>query len=214
MNKASAGGVAAIVLAGGRSARFGRDKRVVLFDGEPLFHRPLRAVSSVADEIVLVIAPGEPDPPLPGDVSVPIRIARDRLAHAGPLAGLLAGLEAAPEAKVALVVGADMPWLEPAVLRLLVDAVGSTAPNGPDSWILDVEVPIAQSLPLAGRARPLRLAALALLQRGERSLRGLLLATGAGRVPSATWRGLDPGGRTILDIDRPGDLGRGRSGSG
>jgi molybdopterin-guanine dinucleotide biosynthesis protein A len=199
----SGGRVAAIVLAGGRSERFGRDKRLVLVDGEPLLHRSLRAVSSIAGEIVLVIAPGETDPVLPPDVAAPVRIVHDRLAHTGPLAGLLTGLEAASEAPFAIAVGADMPWLEPAVLRLLLDAVRA---DGPDAWILDSGDSVVQSLPLAGRAEPLRLAARALLQRGDRSLRGLLLATGAGRIPEATWRALDPDGRTVRDIDRPEDL--------
>jgi molybdopterin-guanine dinucleotide biosynthesis protein A len=197
------GRVAGIVLAGGRATRFGRDKRFVLIDGEPLFHRPLRAVAAVVDLLVLVIGPKEPSPALPADLGQAVHIAHDRLAYAGPLAGLLTGLEAAPESELTVVVGADMPSLEPAVLRLLLRA----AEGGPAAWTLEGPNPaIVGPLPLAGRTAALTTAARALLERSERSLRTLVLATGAGRVPAGDWRALDPTGRTLRDIDRPEDL--------
>jgi len=197
------GRVAGIVLAGGRATRFGRDKRFVLVDGEPLVHRSLRAVAAAVDRLVLVIGPNEPSPTLPADLWRVVTITRDRLAYAGPLAGLLTGLEAALDSELAVVVGADMPSLEPAVLRLLLRA----AESGPDAWTLEGPDPaIVGPLPLAGRTTALTAAARALLARGERSLRGLVLATGAGRVLAAEWRALDPAGLTLRDIDRPEDL--------
>jgi len=197
------GRVAGIVLAGGRSTRFGRDKRFVLVDGEPLLHRSLRAVAAAVDRLVLVISPNEPSPALPVDLGRAVTLTRDRLAYAGPLAGLLTGLEAALDSELAVVVGADMPSLEPAVLRLLLRA----AEGGPDAWTLEGPDPaIVGPLPLAGRTTALTAAACALLERGERSLRGLVLATGAGRVLAAEWRALDPAGLTLRDIDRPEDL--------
>jgi len=195
--------VAGIVLAGGRATRFGRDKRFVLVDGEPLLHRSLRAVAAAVDVLVLVVGPNEPPPALPADLGRAVNVARDRLAYAGPLAGLLTGLEAAPDSELAVVVGADMPSLDPAVLRLLLRA----AEGGPDAWTLEGPDPaIVGPLPLAGRTPALAEAARALLQRGERSLRGLVLATGAGRVQATEWRALDPAGATLRDIDRPEDL--------
>jgi molybdopterin-guanine dinucleotide biosynthesis protein A len=197
------GRVAGIVLAGGRATRFGRDKRFVLVDGEPLVHRSLRAVAAAVDRLVLVIGPNEPSPTLPADLGRVVTITRDRLAYAGPLAGLLTGLEAAPDSELAVVVGADMPSLEPAVLRLLLRA----AEGGPDAWTLEGPDPaIVGPLPLAGRTTALMAAARALLERGERSLRGLVLVTRAGRVLAAEWRALDPAGATLRDIDRPEDL--------
>ena len=203
MNAVQRRRVAGVVLAGGRSARFGQDKLDALLDGEPLLAHALRAVAEVADEVVLVIGPDGAWPDAPPDLGSPVRVVRDRLAYAGPLAGLLSGLEAAPESEVAVVVGGDMPSLQPAVLRLMLRA----ATAGPDAWTLEGPDPaIVGPLPLAGRTEPLSLAARALLQRGERSLRGLVLATGAGRIPAAEWRALDPTGATLRDIDRPEDL--------
>ena len=195
--------VAGIVLAGGRATRFGRDKRFVLVDGEPLLHRSLRAVAAAVDVLVLVVGPNEPPPVLPVDLGQAVTVTHDRLAYAGPLAGLLTGLEAAPDSELAVVVGADMPSLEPAVLRLLL----KTAEGGPDAWTLEGPDPaIVGPLPLAGRTQALAAAARGLLERGERSLRGLVLVTGAGRVEATEWRALDPAGATLRDIDRPEDM--------
>lgn len=194
--------IAGIVLAGGRSVRFGADKRAALLDGEPLLVRAMRGVAAVAREVVVVVGPDDVAPEPPSGLTVPVRVAHDRIAGAGPLAGLLAGLEAAAS-DVVLVVGGDMPWLDARVLRLMARAA---ARPGPDAWILEGPDALAQTLPLAGRRVPLLAATRVLLGMGERSLRGLLTGAGAGRIKATSWRRLDPDGRTIRDIDRPDDL--------
>jgi molybdopterin-guanine dinucleotide biosynthesis protein A len=93
-----------IVLAGGTSSRFGADKLAVEVDGRPLLHHAIRAVASVVDEVVVVIALDGADPRLPADVEVSVRVARDAEAGLGPLAGRAAGLGGA-RAPLALVVG-------------------------------------------------------------------------------------------------------------
>ena len=192
---------AAIVLAGGRSARFGRDKRRELVDGRTLLDRVLNAVASVSDVTVLVLAPGETTPSVLPDV----RVAHDQLGFAGPLAGLAVGLGAADDADAVLVVGADMPSLQPAVLRLLLDR--ALEPSGPDAWTLEGPDPnIVGPLPLAGRSSALRTVATRLLEVGERSLRSLVRELDAGRIPATDWRPLDPEALTLRDVDRPEDL--------
>lgn len=188
-------GVTAIVLAGGRSSRFGSDKLVAEVDGRPLLHHPIAAVAGLAAEIVIVVAPGS-DPPLPAGA----RLIRDPLPFGGPLVGLAAALESVTE-PVAIVVGGDMPSLVPAVLQRLVDRIG------PDLRAVTLEVPgRVQPLPVALAVEPARTAAREVLASGGRSLRDLLAALGAVTLPAAEWHALDPAGSTIVDIDRPGDL--------
>ena len=50
--------IGAIVLAGGRSSRFGRDKLAEIVDGRPLLDHAIDAVRAVATDIVVVVAPG------------------------------------------------------------------------------------------------------------------------------------------------------------
>jgi molybdopterin-guanine dinucleotide biosynthesis protein A len=189
--------IGAIVLAGGRSSRFGRDKLAEPIDGRPLLHHAIAAVDAVAGEIVVVAAPGQ-DPALPEGV----RLAHDAAAFEGPLAGLSAGLEALDVTidRVVVVAG-DMPSLEPAVLTRLVATLG----NSVDLALLAVSgEPVP--LPMAVRRDVALAAAQGSLAAGERRLRGLLGVLRAAVIAEATWRLDDPDGETLRDIDTPADL--------
>jgi molybdopterin-guanine dinucleotide biosynthesis protein A len=194
--------IAAIVLAGGSSSRFGADKLATPLDGKPLLHHALAAVAGVAERMVLVLAPAARVPALPADLTARIVIARDPLPGAGPLAGLVAGLEAAGDADVALVVGGDMPTLEPGVLRLLARALV----DDPGRAAISLEAQPPAPLPMALRPRPVAPVARRMLGDERRSLHRLLGELAAARLPAATWRVLDPAGRTLHDVDEPADL--------
>ncbi len=194
----------AIVLAGGASSRFGSDKLAASIDGRPLLHHVLSAVAEVADCIVLVLAPDAGAPDLPEDLGMPVVLARDAVRHGGPLAGLAAGIEAIDGGGTVLVAGADMPWLQPAVLRLLVETLDRAAALAAVTLAATDPAP----LPMAIRPSVVGTAIDTILARGgRRSLRALLEAVPSATVPEATWRPLDPGARTLRDIDRPADLG-------
>lgn len=210
--------VTAIVLAGGASSRFGGDKLAIDLGGRPLLHHALEAVALVADRIVVVIAPGAPEPAAPRSLASRIAIARDPAAYGGPLAGLAAGLAAVDLAavdlaavgpavrddppRIVLVVGGDMPGLVPAVLRLLADRLG--AEEGLAAMTLDASP--SAPLPLAIRPGAARDGLAACLASGRRSLRSLLEAVPSATVPAADWRAIDPSAATLRDIDTRGDL--------
>jgi molybdopterin-guanine dinucleotide biosynthesis protein A len=192
--------VTGIVLAGGRSERFGSDKLALAIDGRPLLHHAIAAVAAVAGRLVIVVAPGA-EPALPGELASRIDVVHDPEAFGGPLVGLAAALVAV-ETPTALVAGGDMPRMAPAVLRRLA----STA--GPERAAVTLEVPgRVQPLPMALDVMAARAAAAAVLARGGRSLRDLLRELGAASIPAPVWLALDPAGATIVDIDRPADLG-------
>ncbi|MGH2589524.1 MAG: molybdenum cofactor guanylyltransferase, partial [Actinomycetota bacterium] len=109
-----------VVLAGGRSTRFGRDKLAEPYLGMPLLHHAVLRLAEVCGDVVVVVAPDAVDPALP--VGVPVRVARDATEGEGPLAGVYAGLLAVTT-DVALVAGGDMPDLQtPVLLEMLGDA--------------------------------------------------------------------------------------------
>ncbi len=92
----------------------GRDKASLPFGAETLLSRMVRIVGEVAHPIVVVAAPNQRLPPLPGRVLV----ARDPVADRGPLQGLAVGLAAlASEVDYAFVVPTDAPLLAPAFIR-------------------------------------------------------------------------------------------------
>jgi len=197
--------VSGIVLAGGRSSRFGSDKLVARVDGERLLDRSVAALAGLVTEILVVSEPGAARE-LPGNVPVPLRLVTDPEPFGGPLVGLLAGLEAAREPLV-LALGGDMPTAVPAVLRLLAARLASDEAR--NATILEArgrQVP----LPLAVRTGAATDAARQLLGDGERRLRAILERLAATAIAEAEWRPLDPTAETLRDVDVPGDLqGRG-----
>lgn len=203
MSEARASLVTAVVLAGGRSSRFGSDKLAAQLGGRPLLAHALEAAAAVADEVVVVAAP-DATPELP-PLAVPARVVHDPEAYGGPLVGALAGARAARGRRIVVVAG-DMPSMASAVLRALLEAVGD---EDPQLVHLGREAEVRpQPLPFAALTEAVRLAAPARLAEGDRSLRGLLAALGAVAIPEAAWRALDPGGETLRDVDTPADLPR------
>ena len=188
--------VAAIVLAGGRSSRFGRDKLVEPIRGRPMVAHAIDAVRSVAAEVLVVVAPGSDPAVLDG-----VRIVHDELAFEGPLAGIAAGLSAT-DAEIVVVVAGDMPTVVPDVLRRLVTCLITTAADGAVLVVGEDRPPI----PMAVRRSAASAAAATLLASGERRLRALPEALNAAGIPEGDWREDDPGGVSLLDVDTPADL--------
>ncbi len=111
--------VAGVVLCGGESKRMGRPKAWLPFAGELLLPRIVRLLAETVSPIVVVAAPEQDLPPLPGDVA----IVRDEVKGRGPLQGLAAGL-AALRADAAFVSSCDAPFLRPALVRRMIELLG------------------------------------------------------------------------------------------
>jgi len=188
--------VSAIVLAGGRSSRFGRDKLAEPLEGRALVDHAIEAVRSLASEVIVVVAP-DAAPALPSGV----RVVHDAAPFEGPLAGLLAGLGTARET-VVLVTAGDMPELQGNVAEALLDAV---AARGVDAAVLE-DAGRPRPLPMAIARDPARRAAERLIAGSERRLRALVEALATTVIAEASWRALDPEGRTLRDVDTPDDL--------
>jgi molybdopterin-guanine dinucleotide biosynthesis protein A len=197
--------MACLVLAGGRATRFGRDKLLEAWQGEPLFWAPLRAAAAACDELVLCWRADGPEPDLPDlpELPRPIRVVRDLRPGEGPLAGLVAGL-ATVEASAALAIGADMPLLEPALLR----GLAGRSRDWSGSARALVVGGVVQPLPCLLRVDVAAPTATHRLEEGRLSLLGLLEALAVELVPEPVWRAWDPGGRSLEDVDTAADLER------
>lgn len=195
----SARRVSAVILAGGRSSRFGRDKLAEPIDGRPLLSHSVEAVRPFSTEILVVVAPGAaPAAALPEGVT----LVHDSVAFEGPLAGFLAGLEAARES-IVLVVGGDMPTLIGAVLEAMLAELELS--DNAEVVVLEHE-DRARPLPMVVRRAPATTAANRLIHDGERRLRALSELLAMCVIPESTWRALDPDALTLRDIDTPADL--------
>jgi molybdopterin-guanine dinucleotide biosynthesis protein A len=100
----------------------GRPKAWLPFGGELMLPRVVRLLGEVVAPVVVVAAPGQDVPPLPPGVE----IVRDEEEGRGPLQGLLAGLIAlAGKADAAYLSSCDVPFLQPAFVRRMVELLGN-----------------------------------------------------------------------------------------
>jgi molybdopterin-guanine dinucleotide biosynthesis protein A len=201
-NEADPGGsVTGVVLAGGRSRRFGRDKLAEEYQGRALLQHPVSRLLEVCDRVVIVLSPDASEPAMPA--GAPVAFARDAIDDEGPLRGLSAGLEVA-NAEWVVLAGGDMPDLQSAVLLEMLRA-------GLETGVVAVSLADAgteRPLPCVLRTVPAAEAVGALLQAGRRSLRDLLAEVATVVIDEPTWTALDPERRTLVDVDEPGDMER------
>lgn len=188
------------VIAGGASRRMGTDKRGVPVGGAPMLRRTALAVRRVSDELLVACRrDAPPDPAILAGLEA--RLVFDRLDDAGPLAGVEAVLAAAT-GDLVLVVAGDMPWVEPAVLRILVAAARDEA--SADAAALVTERG-REPLLAVYRRRALPVAT-DLLDRGVRRMHALLEALAVTEVGEERWREADPRGWTPRNVNTSGDL--------
>jgi molybdopterin-guanine dinucleotide biosynthesis protein A len=203
--------VSAVVLAGGRSSRFGASKLEAELDGTSVLEHAIRAVAAVAADIVVALpAAGSSSEPTVGEIpgEAVVRFVRDPEEYGGPLVGLEAALAAA-SGRLAIVVGGDMPRLQAAVLGAMLDGLEPQTSYGEGRLIEAVVLTsdgLRRALPIALRVDAARSAIAATLGRGERSLRSMLAGLAVAELDPEIWRTLDPDGETLIDIDEPADL--------
>jgi len=187
-----------IILAGGRSVRFGRDKSAEIVAGRSLLQHVVDAVSPIASEIVVVGAPGMSPPPVSSET--PLRHVEDVRAG-GALAGLYSGLLVCSQ-PVALALGCDMPLLSQPLIRYLRDLVEED---------VDVVMPLweGKEEPLHAFYRRTCLSAIEkALDGGKRRFVDFLPDVRVRYVTHDELRRLDPEGRSFWNVNYPSDLAR------
>ena len=101
-----------LVVAGGRSTRFGSDKASAVVAGRTLLDWVLRGLAPACEAFVVVRARGQVLPPVTADL--PLHIVDDAYEAKGPLAGLVAGFGAVTT-PLAVAASCDVPLLLPAL---------------------------------------------------------------------------------------------------
>lgn len=104
--------VAAVVLAGGASRRFGSDKLSAPFGRSTVLDRLLDGLPGPADWPVVCVGPSRP-------THRPVTWVREEPPGGGPLAAIAAGLDHVdPEAAVVVLLAGDQPYAAAAALRI------------------------------------------------------------------------------------------------
>ncbi len=119
----------AIVLAGGKSQRLGYNKVLEIVGGRSLLEQVISCIASLSDEVIVVAAEEQV---IPQFADYPdMRVVTDIYPGKGPLGGIYTGLKLSTS-DCNLVVAADMPFLNQALLEYmlgLVDGFDLVAPR-------------------------------------------------------------------------------------
>jgi len=105
-----------IVLAGGRSLRLGRNKILETLGGKTLIERVVERLTPISDQVIIATVPGQHLPEFHRQVETVF----DTYPGKGSLGGLYSGLQAARSLH-SLVVAADMPFLNQALLSYMME---------------------------------------------------------------------------------------------
>jgi molybdenum cofactor cytidylyltransferase len=202
-------GTAVVVLAAGRSSRFGSTKQLADLDGDPLVvHAVASACDSAADRVVVVLGHDAPavDAALRAAAGAGrldgSRVSLVEVPPGGPQSGSLAsGLAATAGVRVVAVVLADQPGITAAEIDGVLEAAGVAAEREgrgiartahTDRWSHPVAFAGTALDQLAGEL------AEALAESGDRGGRELVTGSGVVDVPAA--------GAAPPDVDTPADL--------
>jgi molybdopterin-guanine dinucleotide biosynthesis protein A len=131
----------AVIVAGGRSTRFGdADKAVADLAGVPMIRRVADRLEPVVDELVVNCRTDQREAieTALADFPLPVSFALDPETDEGPMAGIGTGL-AACAGEYAVVVACDMPFVDAAVVKYLFgraesEDVDAAVPKLEDGW--------------------------------------------------------------------------------
>jgi molybdopterin-guanine dinucleotide biosynthesis protein A len=186
--------VSAIIQAGGQSRRMGRDKALIDYQGRPIIAHVIATLRALTDDVVVVSNRSD----LYSLFGA--RVIADYDPPCGPLGGLAAGLQAV-KAELAIVVACDMPFLNVNLLRWLIDRAEGYDAVVPQSG--------AEFEPLhAVYRRTCHNPIVQRIEKGERRVISFFDDVRLRAVPEAEWRRLDPEGRSLINLNTPGDLGQ------
>lgn len=193
-----------VLAAGGSGSRLslGIPKALARLGGVTLLERALAILAPVCDGIVVTGRAGL-DLPLPPAAATPggappVRRADDPAGTVGPLAGMVAGLESAAFER-AIVLGVDLPFVEPAALEAFLDRL-----SGHDAV---VPVPGGFPQPLAAAYAPSAAAILAAaLRAGERSPTRALAPLDVLRLDDDALARVAGGPGSFFNLNTPADL--------
>ena len=127
----------AIILAGGFSKRFGRDKGLIELAGKPLIIHVLDRVSKVVNETLVVVSSEDQRDAFTTLTRPKTKVVTDKYSLRSPIVGALTGFEKAL-GEYSLLLPCDTPFVSKEIAALLLDlCVGRSAmiPRWPNRYI-------------------------------------------------------------------------------
>ncbi len=189
--------IAAYVLAGGGSTRFGRDKALAEFAGKPMLARMLELLKSFATEVKIVAAPGK-------YTGFAAEIVEDRWPGEGPLGGIVTALMATGKRDTArewnVIAGCDMPFLTAGWMKFIAERAAKSAAqvviprsaHGPEPLCACWRTDAAETLQAA-------------FERGVRRVNEGIALLQAEVLDERDWKRFDSAGRLFWNMNTAAD---------
>ena len=193
----------ALVLTGGKSTRFGRNKALAELNGKPLVTHVAHTAAQVAGEVVVAIGRESSIYVYKKLLPASAHIVKDRFRVKTPLVGILTGFQEM-QSEYSAVLSCDTPFVKRDVLRLLFrkaarsDAAIPKWPNG-DIEPLQAVYKVRSAIPAAK---------LALSRHEFRNVDMIKRLSRVTYVPVREIKRIDRGLITFLNINRASDLRR------
>jgi molybdopterin-guanine dinucleotide biosynthesis protein A len=193
----------AVVLAGGFSKRFGRDKGLVELADKSLVLHVLDKISKVANETVVVVSSDSQREAFESSLGQSARIIIDNREEKSPLIGALTGFESV-HGKYSLLLPCDTPFVSSKIASLLLDLCinrSAAIPRWPNGYV--------EPLQAAYHTKSASTAARVALEQGKLDLRSMIASLRNVRyVSTMVLQQLDPQLLTFFNVNDRGDLKR------
>lgn len=189
----------AVILAGGAGRRIGGDKAAMEFLGRTMIERVVDRVRDVALDVVVVVR-DEPQRRRIQRLVPDARVVCDQVSGYGPVAGLVAGMEAA-RGDWSLAAGCDLPFISPGVFDTLFRLV-----EGHDAAVPKREDGVLETLHAVYRSGPMAEACRRAVLGGERRIVVPLETLRVNRVPVDRLRSADPRLLSFFNVNTKEDL--------
>ncbi len=186
--------VSGVILAGGKSSRYGRNKALVQLNGTALIEWVISVLKGLFENVILITnTPQE-------YASLGLPMEQDIIKGLGPLGGIYTALQAIPT-EYGFFVACDMPFLSPALITYLIDCRDEYDVVVPKiDWKIEALHALYRKTCLPEVERLIR-------NRQYQTIR-FFDRVSVRYVDEYEVRKLDPSLRSFLNINRPEDLAR------
>jgi molybdopterin-guanine dinucleotide biosynthesis protein A len=191
----------AVILAGGFSKRFGRNKGLVVLAGKPLILHVIDRVSKVVDEVLVVVSSEEQKNKFEAILEEKANLVIDKGDSQSPLVGAITGFESA-NAEYSLLLPCDNPLVSTQIVQFLLDMCinkSAAIPRWPSGYI--------EPLQAVYRTESALTAAKTALKQGKMNMRSMIdNLRGVRYVSTMVLEQLEPDLLTFFNVNTPQDL--------
>jgi molybdopterin-guanine dinucleotide biosynthesis protein A len=193
----------AVILAGGFSKRFGRDKGLVELAGKPLILHVLDRIFPAVNETLVVASSNRQKMAFERSMGERTKVIIDKREEKSPLIGALTGFECV-QGEYSLLLPCDTPFVSGNIASLLLDLCinrSAVIPRWPNGYI--------EPLQAAYHTKSALIAARATIEQGNLDLRSMIACLKRVRyVSTIVFQQLDSKLLTFFNVNNPRDLKR------